>query len=272
MNARRPRARFAPGLYAAAVFCALAVTLAPHALAVDITDVGIVDQAALGNLKPFQDAQAQFAQARTQLNAQFQAAIKGKSQADQQKIFNDFNNRMASRQQQIFGGLLSRVQVAIASVAANKGLSVVVDKQIVVFGGQDITKDVIALFGSPGVLVPPVNTPPPGEIGYVDQSQIDALPSVKKANAAFMQARQTLGAQLQQQLGGKPQAQQRQIVSQFNQQLAGEQKKDLQPVIDSTQKAIADVARKKNLMLVIDAADRVYGGTDVTSDVVGELK
>jgi len=115
-------------------------------------------------------------------------------------------------------------------------------------------------------------TPPPGEVGYVDQSQIDALPNVKKANDAFLQARQNMGAQLNQQLQGKTQDQQRQLIAQFNTQLQGEQKKDLQPIIDSTQKAIAAVARKKNLLLVIDAADRVYGGTDVTSDVVTELK
>jgi|GEM_PF-377401 len=268
----RPRLIAVRG-YIAAAFAGLSVVaVTPQALATDITDIGFVDQSAIGTLKPFQDAQAQFAQARAQLNIQFQSAIKGKSQSDQQKIYADFNNRVAQRQQQIFGPLLTRAQIAIASVAANKGMSVVVDKQIVIFGGQDITKDVVALISSPGPLVPPVNTPPPGEVGYVDQSQIDSLPNVKKANDAFLQARQNMGAQLNQQLQGKSQDQQRQLIVQFNQQLQGEQKKDLQPVIDATQKAIADVARKKNLLLVIDAADRVYGGSDVTSDVVSELK
>lgn len=263
---------FSPGVIAAAFAALLVSALAPQALAVDITDIGYVDQSEIGNLKPFQDAQAQFGQYRAQLNGQFQAAIKGKSGADQQKIYNDFNQRVAARQQQIFGPLLSRVQIAIASVAANKGLSVVVDQQIVIFGGQDISKDVIALFNTTGPLVPPVNTPPPGEVGYVDQSQLDALPNVKKANDTFLQARQNLGAQLNQQMQGKSADQKRALVTQFNQQLSNEQKKDLQPIVDSTQRAISDVARKKNLMLVIDASNRVYGGTDVTSDVLAALK
>ena len=258
--------------YLAAACGALALALTPQALAVDIVDIGFVDQSALGSLKPFQDAQTQFAQVRAQFNAQFQTAIRGKSTADQQKIYSDFNQRVAAKQQAIFGPLLSRAQVAIASVAANKGMSVVVDRQIVVFGGQDITKDVVALFNTNGPIVPPVNTPPPGEVGYVDQSQLDALPNVKKANDTFLQARQNLGAQLNQQLNGKNADQKRQLVAQFNQQLEAEQKKDLQPIIDATQKAIAGVARKKNLVLVIDASDRVYGGTDVTTDVVSALR
>jgi Skp family chaperone for outer membrane proteins len=74
------------------------------------------------------------------------------------------------------------------------------------------------------------------------------------------------------QLAGKTDAQKQQIVDGFNKQLADEQKKVIQPLIDQTQSAISDVAKKKNLLLVIDMADRVYGGTDVTSDVVSVLK
>ena len=47
---------------------------------------------------------------------------------------------MADKQRQLFGPLFGRAQVAIASVASSKNLTVVVDKRIVVFGGQDITE------------------------------------------------------------------------------------------------------------------------------------
>jgi Skp family chaperone for outer membrane proteins len=62
------------------------------------------------------------------------------------------------------------------------------------------------------------------------------------------------------------------IVQQFNNQLKDEQKKDIQPLNDQIQKAISDVAKKKKLLLVVDQADRVYGGTDVTSDVLALIK
>lgn len=256
----------------AVVFAAVAiVTLAPQALAVDILDIGFVDQAAIGALPAFAAAQAQFAQFRDQTARDFQAAVKGKSQADQQRLYGEFNQKLAGKQHELFDPLLGRAQTAIALVSASKNLGVVVDKTIVIFGGQDITKDVLSAINQPGPVVPPVNTPPPSEIGYVDQAQIDALPKAKAAADQFQAARQRLGQELNKQLAGKSQADQLKIVQSFNDQLKEEQKKDIQPIIDQTTKVIADVARKHKLLLVIEQADRVYGGTDVTTDVIAAL-
>jgi len=256
----------------AAVFAAVAlITLAPQALATDVLDVGYVDQAAIGSLAPFAAAQQQLAQFRDQTARQFQAASAGKSNAEKQRIFNDFNQKLAAKQHELFDPLLGRAQTAIAYVAAGKNLSIVVDKQIVIYGGQDITKDVLDTLAQPAV-VAPVNTPPPSLIGYVDQTQINGLPKVKAANDAFMATRARLGQELNKQIAGKSQAEQARIVQQFNDQLKDEQKKTVQPLIDQTEKAIADVARRDKLILVIDQVDRVYGGTDVTADVVNALK
>jgi hypothetical protein len=66
-----------------------ALALAPQALATDVNDIGFVDQGAIGALPAFASAQQQFAQFRDQTARDFQAAIKGKSQADQQRIYGD---------------------------------------------------------------------------------------------------------------------------------------------------------------------------------------
>src|SRR5271166_1679109 len=228
-----------------------ALALAPQALATDINDIGFVDQGAIGGLPAFAAVQQQFAQYRDQTARDFQAAIKGKGQADQQRLYGEFNQRLAAKQHELFDPLLGRAQTAIALVAATKNLSVVVDKTIVIYGGQDITKDVLSTISQPGQVVPPVNTPPPSEIGYVDQTQIDALPKAKAASDTFQAARQRLGQELNKQLAGKSQAEQLKIVQSFNDQLKDEQKKDVQPIIDQTTKVIADVARKHKLLLVI---------------------
>jgi len=244
----------------------------PQVLATDIADIGFVDQSAIGQLGPFVAAQQQFAQFQRALGVQFQAAIKGKSQADQQRIYQDFNARAATQQRQLFGPLLDRANNAIAAVAANKGLSVVVDKSIIIYGGLDVTKDVIDMLNQPGPVLAPVNSPPPSEVGYVDQRQLDQLPKVKSANDTFMQYRQNLQSQLNAQLRDKSADQRQQTITAFNSQLSDEQKKVVQPVIDSTNSAIAGVAKKKGLLLVIDGQTRVYGGTDVTPDVLKALQ
>jgi Skp family chaperone for outer membrane proteins len=217
-------------------------------------------------------AQQQFAQYQQGLAQQFQAAIKGKSQVQQQQIYQSFNAQAAAKQRELFGPLLGRAQAAIASVAANRGLSVVVDKTIIIYGGLDITQDVISMLNQPGPVLPPVNSPPPSEVGYVDQSQLDALPKAKQANDAFLSFRQNLAAQLQAQSAGKTDAQKAQLAQSLNSQLDDEQKKVLQPVIDATNAAIGNVAKQKHLLFVIDATNRVYGGTDVTPDVVKALQ
>ncbi len=249
-----------------------ALALAPQALATDVNDIGFVDQGAIGGLPAFAAAQQQFAQFRDQTARDFQAAIKGKSQADQQRIYGDYNQKLAAKQHELFDPLLNRAQTAIALVAAQHSLSVVVDKQIVIYGGMDITKDVLSTINQAGIIVPPVNTPPPSEVGYVDQTQIDQLPKAKAAADAFQAARARLGQELNKELAGKSQADQLALVQSFNNQLKDEQKKDVQPLNDQIQKAISDVARKQKLLLVVDQADRVYGGTDVTADVLAALK
>lgn len=266
-------ARVRPLLVAAAAVTALALALTPQVLATDIADIGIVDQAAIGNLSQFQQAKAQLTQVQQQLQAQFQAAIKGKSQADQQRISQDFQNRLAQQQHAIFDPLLGRANAAIAQVAANKGLSVVVDKQIVIFGGLDITKDVTDLLSQPGQVVPPVNTPAPSEIGYVDRSQIDALPKMKAASDAFVQFQNNLRQTLTSQVTPKTPADQRQkLLAQYQSQMTDERTKVLQPLVDQTDKAISSVAKSKGLLLVVNLENRVYGGTDVTADVVKALQ
>ena len=265
--------RFHRAAVATAAIAAVVLALTPQVLATDIADVGIVDQAAIGNLKQFQDAKAQFGRYQAQLAAQFQAAIKGKAAADQQRISTDFQGRLAAEQHQLFDPLIGRANAAIAQVAANKSLSVVVDKQVVIFGGLDITKDVTDLLSQPGQVVPPINTPPPSEIGFVDRTQIDALPKMKAASDQFVQFQNQLRTQLSGQINAKTPPDQRQkIIQSYQQQLTDERNKVLQPLVDQTDKAISTVAKSKGLLLVVNAESRVYGGTDVTADVVKALQ
>lgn len=266
-------ARLRRSALAAAAAAAFVLALTPQVLATDIADIGIVDQTAIGNLKQFQDAKAQFGNMQAQMQAQYQAAIKGKSAADQQRISQDFQGRLNAEQHALFDPLIGRANAAIAQIAANKSLSVVVDKQIVIFGGLDITKDVTDLLAEPGQIVPPVNTPPPSEIGYVDRSQIDALPKMKAASDQFVQFQNQLRSQLSAQVTAKtPPAQRQQIISSYQKQLSDERNKVLQPLVDQTDKAISSVAKSKGLLLVVNGESRIYGGTDVTADVVKALQ
>jgi outer membrane protein len=251
----------------------LAVWAGRGAIAADLTDVGFIDQAELASLPVFVAANRQLANYKVQLDSQFNAQVKRvRTDADKQQVAMQFQQQLNDKQREIVGPLFQRAQLAIAAVSASRGLSVIVDKRIVIYGGEDITKDVEAVFTSPQAIAPPVATPPPSEIGYVDQTVLDGVPKVQTANNAMNQfettQRQIYAARLAQ---AKSPAEKQQILQQFTKTVSDKQDELLKPLVDQTRVATSDVARKRNLLLVIDKADVIYGGTDITTDVQNDL-
>ena len=170
-----------------ALLCAVGVFIAPSAIADDLTDVGTVAQSAIASLPAFVSANRQLSAIASQMQQQEAAQMKGaKNDAQRQQIQLQFSQRFNDKQNEILGPLLQRVQLALAAVSAKRKLSVVVDRHIVVYGGQDITTDVLNLVTGTQAIPPVTATPPPSSIGYVDQSVLDSgLPKVKAANDAF---------------------------------------------------------------------------------------
>ena len=252
----------------------LAAFVAPSAIAADMTDVGYIDQAELANMPVFIAANRTLLGYKQQLDAQFANAMKSaKNDADKQRISMQFQQQYSDKQREIVGPLFQRANIAIAAVSATRNITVVVDKRIVIYGGQDITKDVETIFSGNQAISPPTSTPAPSEIGYVDQNVLDGMPKVKAANDQMAQFAQTerglYGPKL---AAAKSDADKKQLYQEFNKALSDKQDQLLKPLVDATKTATADAARKHNILLVIDRADVLYGGTDITSDVQNELK
>ncbi|MBV8655927.1 MAG: OmpH family outer membrane protein, partial [Candidatus Eremiobacteraeota bacterium] len=66
-------------------------------------------------------------------------------------------------------------------------------------------------------------------------------------------------------------AERKQIYQDFNKALADKQEQLLNPLVEQTKNATAAAAQKRNVLLVVDRADVIYGGTDITADVQNEL-
>ncbi|HEY6450474.1 MAG TPA: hypothetical protein VIX60_07335 [Candidatus Cybelea sp.] len=260
-----------------AIFFAGAVALAMWAgrgaIAADLTDVGYIDQAELANLPVFVAGNRQLASYKAQLDSQFNAQLRrARTDAEKQQVAMQFQQQFNDKQREIVGPLFQRAQLAIAAVSATRSLSIVVDKRVVIYGGQDVTKDVEAVFVSPQAIQPPAATPPPSEIGYVDQTVLDGVPKVQTANSTMQQfestQRQVYSARIAQ---ARSPSEKQQLLQQYNKTVADKQDQLLKPLVDQTRIATSDVARKKHLLLVLDKADVIYGGTDITPDVQNEL-
>jgi outer membrane protein len=262
------------GRAAALAFALVAGILATPAIgATDVTDIGALDQTALAALPQFQAASRQLNDYGNGLRGQYMNRAKKASQSEQQRLAAEFQQKMTDKQRQLFGPLFGKAQAAIASVASSKNLSVVVDKRIVVFGGTDITGSVRDLLSGPGDPVPPQSSPPPSNVGYVDQAAIDQTPKVKAATDDFQkfQADQQKAAQ-DKLKSAKTDSDRDTILKDYRKTLDDRQNATLKPVVDSTRAAISDVAKSKGLILVVDKGNIVFGGTDITKDVTAKLK
>ncbi len=253
-----------------ALLCAVGVFIAPSAIADDLTDVGTIAQSAIASLPAFVSANRQLTGIASQMQQQEAAQMKNaKNDAQRQQIQLEFSQRFNDKQNEILGPLLQRVQLALAAVSAKRKLAVVVDRHIVVYGGQDITTDVLNLVTGTQAIPPVTATPPPSPIGYVDQSVLDnGLPRVKAANDAFakyaQQQRAIYAAKMQK---ATTSAEKQQISVEFNKVLADEQNTLLKPLVSKVRAITATIAEKKHLLVVVDKGDIVFGGTDITQDV-----
>jgi outer membrane protein len=251
----------------------LALAFAAPVTAADTTDIGYVDQAQLSALPQFAAAKRQLDAYGANLQKQYIARARSASPAEQQRLSIEFQTKIGAEQRQVMGPLFQRAQIAIASVASSKNLSVVVDKQIVIIGGQDITSNVRDLLTGAGDPVPPVNTPPPSTVGYVDQTQIDAMPSVKSVTDDFAKFKQTQDqAAAAKFRSAKTPADRDAIMKDYQKTLLDKQNQMIKPLVDKTRDAMSSVAQKRGLILVVDRSNIIYGGTDITADVTSALK
>lgn len=260
-----------------ALLCSLALAggmlSATMATAADLTDVGYVDQADVANLPAFVSANRQLASYKAQLDSQYNSQVRhAGTDADKQRITMQFQQQLNDKQQEIVGPLYQRLQLAIAAVSSTRNLSIVVDKRIVIYGGQDITRDVETIFSGPQAISPPAASPPPSEIGFVDQNVLDGLPRVQTANSEMSQFESTQRQLYASKLAlARGQSDKQQVLNDYTKSITDKQNQLLKPLVDQTRSVTANVARKKNLLLIVDRADVIYGGTDITTDVQNAL-
>jgi outer membrane protein len=63
-------------------------------------------------------------------------------QKQQQQIFQDYQKKLAAQQEKVLKPLVDQTRDAMAKVASQKHLILVVDRSDIIYGGTDITKDV----------------------------------------------------------------------------------------------------------------------------------
>ena len=105
--------------------------------------VGIVDYQFLLSQHPdMAVAQQTMNAAIAQAKSDFDAQSATMSDQDKQALYQQLQQGLQQKNQELLGPIDNKVMAAVKSVAEAKGLTTVVDKGTVVYGGQDITNEV----------------------------------------------------------------------------------------------------------------------------------
>ncbi|MBO4400450.1 MAG: OmpH family outer membrane protein [Selenomonadaceae bacterium] len=108
-------------------------------------NVGVVDRDQVMAQHPNgQNVENQMRAAITEVQKDFEEKSAGMSDQEKQDYYRQCQLRLQQKQQELIEPLIKSIDEAVKKTADAKGLSVVVDKSVVVYGGTDITNDVVS--------------------------------------------------------------------------------------------------------------------------------
>lgn len=131
-----------PALVAVALV-ALLLHRAPSGVAQPRGDIGVIDLEIVWNERLLPALEGPLARETARLQAELDAAVANRPEAERQQLFDEYQARLYAYQQELVDNLLAQVREVIASVAKELGLSVVLDANSVMYGGVDVTEAVL---------------------------------------------------------------------------------------------------------------------------------
>ena len=112
-----------------------------------------------------------------------------------------------------------------------------------------------------------------GEIAYVDIQKIFELhPDKAEAEKELNKAAQMMQSELEEKVSDLSQEEQQELLSEYQSELSKKEQQLIQDVLEEIENAIKKVAKKKNVKLVLDKRNVIYGGYDITEEVINYIK
>ena len=125
---------------------ALALTQSSSGIAsaASSSNVGVIDyNQVIAQHPKLQESEEQMKQAVADAQRDFEVRSADMGDQEKQDYYIQTQQRLQQKNQELLTPLRASVETAVKEVANNRGLSIVIDKGAVVYGGMDITQDVI---------------------------------------------------------------------------------------------------------------------------------
>ena len=112
-----------------------------------------------------------------------------------------------------------------------------------------------------------------GRIAYVDVQEVFNIhPDKASAEKQLNKKAQTLQAELEKKAKELSKNKQQKLLQQYQSQLSEKEQKLIQDVLVKIEKAIKKVAEEKEVKMVLDKKNVIYGGYDMTQNVIDHIK
>ncbi len=107
------------------------------------SNVGVVDYRQFTSLKVFTDVTDEMNKARQQAQQDFDEKSANMTDEEKQSYYQQTMQRLQQQESDLMEPAMKQVEEAVKAVADAKGITVVLHKDVVVYGGTDITQDVV---------------------------------------------------------------------------------------------------------------------------------
>jgi len=107
--------------------------------------IGYVDyQLVMSSSIDYKNAQATFTAEGEKILKEFEQASAGMSENEKKQLSTQYSQRLQQKEQELISQVEAKNMAVIKDVASAQGITVVLNKNSVFYGGKDLTQDVIA--------------------------------------------------------------------------------------------------------------------------------
>lgn len=238
--------------------------------------IGAIDQEAIFESQEFKTAQ----QAMEKKTEEFQKMMKEKAEAkaspkELQALEMELQEKLTNERNKTLIPLMKKAQAAIGLVAQEKNLNVILDTTVAVAGVPDISKEVLAKMQANKTLEFTTPKTFDSQVAYFDQDVLlqlaTNLPVYKKLDEDFLKIKNKAEVDFKQKAQKLSEPQAKELYMKYVYELQNIRLKLMEPIVKQIEATVEKVARKKNLALVLRKEFIMYGGQNITEDVVKEL-
>lgn len=115
-----------------------------YAAGASTSNIGVINHQMVASQHPdIAQFQKSMQSEMEQAEKDYQAKAASMNDKEKQEYQIQLQRRVSLKEQELLTPIMEKIDATIKEVAAAKGLTVVLDKNVVMFGGQDITEDVL---------------------------------------------------------------------------------------------------------------------------------